>query len=333
MTPLRFWTNADVPLPDLYIDLATEQVGINSLNLVGFNLVLCLLSSACSKPDLLSCTPDYVLSPLLPHLIKQIPDFVPPWDRYVNAFQKFGEDSKDDFTKSERFGAIAAQYFVSMNSDKPLKLEKLCAEAGIDLAETSRMIEYFKTTVDKDAPPLELPQEDQALSLSNPVPLFLLRSLFDEDVYECQLYRALDEHQSYGVFAALTNNSFASEVKEGGLLDYFSSLFNEEFGRDHGLKIMHQLFFMLLMSHEKRVLARVYALEILKVHHTTLLPSLTTDTEGFIDKFGRFVYRKLVKRALILIDARPSREQLEQATYTIVPSEFFKAAIWCQTPN
>ncbi len=268
----------------LYINKTTQRVGINSLSLSGFKLLLHLLSIACARPDLISAQPDHALSAAFVHTLDEIPGITCPWDDFFAAFH-----------------------------DEPTA----------DPSEAAAPTRKF-TPIDNDIPPrLELSAEDQAFELGLVQAASFRLQTFNQQVNECPLYYTYDDKNSLQIFHTLTNGSYSSEVEEGGLSYYFADLFEAEFGLEHGLRIMHIFYVMLLLTKEKKTLVRIFALEILRAYHHTLLTELDTEVEGFIELFSRFVYRKLVKRAFVSVESRPSKDQITQAMYSIVPSEFF----------
>jgi len=86
---------------------------------------------------------------------------------------------------------------------------------------------------------------------------------------------------------------------------------------------MDAFFFILILQDSERLSVRAYALELLKLFHQVILPSLRLDVEGFINRFSNFVYRKLCRCALVVVDSRPNKEDLAKGTYLIHSSEFF----------
>ena len=341
-TTKKFWDIGNEVRPDLYINLATDQVAISSLSQVGFNIVLCLLAHIFPQSNLLGGKPDYVMSLFTSAFLKEVDDIVLPWRKFMEPFNEFNEidevDELDEFDKFDEFDEMEEEPEISdkidriykvlapffskiINSADPEELKKITEDLGLDPEELSAFMEQVESQIEKESPHLELSQEDEVLAIEFPISLNFLRPLFNDHLVNSELFDINDDEESYALFATLTNNNFANEVQATGLCDYVTDLFLEEFGAENGLQIMGQLFYMLLLSSDEKLLVRSYALEILKVHHSTLLPSLGTDIEGFMGRFSRFVYRKLAKRALVMLDARPSKEQLEQGSYTVVPSD------------
>jgi hypothetical protein len=339
-TTKKFWDIGNEVRPDLYINLATDQVAISSLSQSGFNIVLCLLAHIFPQSNLLVGKPDYVMSFFTFAFLKEVDDIILPWRKFMEPFNEFDEidevdeldnidgiddGSEDESGSTEKIAllheAIAQYTSIILKTTEPENLKQVAEELGIDSDNITAFMEKLDAQLEEFSPPLELSQQDQDLSLDFWPPVYLVKPLFYDDLVNGRLFDIYDDEETYELFATLTNNNFVHEVQTEGLYDYVSTMFLEEFGNKKRYPIMGQLFYMLLLSDDEKHLVRSYALEILKMHHSTLLPALETDVEGFIGKFSKFVYRKLAKRALVMLDTRPSKEQLEQGSYTIVPSD------------
>lgn len=321
-TPEEYWQPITMDIGSIFLNLDTGSVGVESLTLKSFQRLICILASVLPGIDPLACEPDWLVSPHLLSLTEQMEDFIPPWFNLREPFKHTHEEPGKN-AQLARINQVLNGYLMAKNTGVPFDLEQACLDNGLQEDEARSIIQTLEENFAKKFKPLELSINDQALALSYPIPPPALLVHFGNDLNNSGVFETNDDDACYELFATLTNNSYASIVQLGGIGKFISSLFADEFGRTDGFHIMDGFFFLLLFLDGERLAVRVYALEILKLFHRDLLPSLGLSVEGFISRFSNFVYRKLCRCALILIDSRPSKEELSNGTYRIHSSEFF----------
>jgi len=318
----EFWEPIGMDVGSIYLNLDTGSLGMESLTLNSFQKLMCILSNVLPGIDPLACEPDWRISPHLLFLTEKMENFSVPWFNFREPFNHIHEKHAED-KQVENINMFLKDYFMARNDGKPFNLKRACLENDLQEDEARSIIQSLEEHLAQRIKPLELSNDDQALALSYPIPPPSLLKYFGNDLDNSGIFTPNDDDACYELFATLTNNSFVSEVKPSGIGMFVSTLFANEFGRTEGFHIMDAFFLLLLEKNGERLAVRVYALEILKLFHQVLLPSLNLDVEGFVSRFSNFVYRKLCRCALVLIDSRPTKENLSKGTYLIRSSEFF----------
>lgn len=321
-SPTEFWKSGSMDIGSIYLNLDNGSVGVESMTLRSFQMLVCILSSVLPGVDPLTNEPDWILSPQLLTITKKIEDFNPPWFDLKKPF----DHEYDNQVKNERiesFNQVLQSYISARNEGKNFNLKQACFENDLEESEIQSVIQTLEKNMANKYKPLELSEEDRALALSYPTPPPSSLKQFGNDLDQSGIFRTNDDNACYELFATLTNNSYVSEVKPGGIGRFVSGLFANEFGRTDGYHLMDAFFFILILQDGERLTVRAYALELLKLFHQAILPSLGLDAEGFINRFSNFVYRKLCRCALVMVDSRPTKENLAKGTYLIHSSEFF----------
>lgn len=337
-TTAEFWTADGMKFPELYIDMKTERIGLSALTRSGFDLLTCLLASLFPQIDPFACNPDWTVSVQMQVVYEKIPGFTLPWAALKVPFDESSSKRKDS-SRDERAedgsnghsmqatNTLLSEYIASLNTGVPFDAERRCRELGVDIEDFNSIAGSFQNMMQKNIPPLELSEEDRALAIDYPVPPPSVRRSFTNDLDTSTLFTVLDDDESYADFHAMTGGSRTQEVEAWELGAYITGLFANAFNRKDGITIMNSFFYLLVHTGERPISVRAYALEILKLFGHVLLPSLETDVDGFVATFSRFVLRRLCTNALCEVDAKPTREQVANGTYTIRSTVFFEDLI------
>lgn len=323
----EFWGEDSTENCELYIDTRTERIGINSLSERGFSMLTCLLASLFPQINAQSCKPDWIISPPIVGIIDTIKHFSIPWKEFTAPFEKLHKDKQEN-SALDPINTLLKEYTNARNTGKPFDGEQRCKELHVDPRIFESVIDQYEKIMEKHFPKLKLREEDQSYSLDLLVPPPKVLEAYSADLDSSRCFTVLDDVYTYDLFTHLTGGSYYDTVRIGGLGSHFSNLFSEEFGWENGMHIMNSFFFMLLTFGDRPIVVRSYAIEILRIFHHTLLPSLNTNVDGFVKRFGTFVFRKLCTNGLCEITARPTKAELDKGTYAIRSTLLFDNFIY-----
>ncbi len=283
--------------------------------------------------------PFFRISSTVWSIASQIPDLALPWDWYIEQFEEEEDEDPEDPEDTENpegtedspfmasINTLISEVMIARNSGTEVDIPKRCDELGLDLSIAESILEQLEGVTKRMMPDLELTDDDRTWEIPDlTIPPPSIRREFSRPLYNSTLFTTNETRHSYELFASLAGEKNAVKTEPGDMADYITSLFEETFDR-FGPTIMSSLFLILLEQGDRWVSVRSCGIEILKLFHQVLLPTLKTDKDTFLSQFSRFVLMSLCSNGLLELSERPKGEARTRGTYKIRPSAFFRQFI------
>lgn len=244
-----------------------------------------------------------------------------PWDAFKPLLEAGPKEPQED--KISDINKALQRIVECRNNGSAYDLQSIAHETGTNL-ETLRSIE--KAFVDKISSmqaSYTVKDADRQYELPAwPVPPPSKRSRYAAGLEESGLFEINDSFRLMEEFDTLTAGSYSDEIKDLGLIGMIEEAFLDGFGYNLGYTVMNSMLVLLShFGHEWRAV-KSYAIEIIKLFPypvNTMFPS----NEDFFRTFSRFVRKQICPRGICMLQAIPSRDEVQNGTYHIKATATF----------
>ncbi len=176
--------------------------------------------------------------------------------------------------------------------------------------------------------PYTVPSEDKAFELPGwPAPPQALKRFFHEPLETSKLFVFDEGPNTLVTFNVLTAGQYNNDYRAMGLVGFIEKLFTDFFD-DKTLSYLIANYFFWILFHTGKDWApvRSYAIEMLKIIPSFILMNYYT-AEDFISDFSLFTKRRLTKRGICSLKARPKQDEVTTGLYLIKGSDAFYSLV------